>query len=598
MLSKSSRATSLGSGSAWWGILAAIAVVVGCGPAENTPTGSNNNGQGGSGATGGSASGGNGGEGGMGGAGGTGGAGGSGGADAGWTEFTESADTKKVYVSSTDGDDANDGSTPEKAVQTLGKGKSLLRDGMPDWMLLKRGDVWNEPLGAWSKSGRSATERMLVTSYGDAVARPLIKTGTQTALSALSGSLEHIAFVGMHFYAHTRDPDSPDFQGAEGNEGIRWLTTTTDLLFEDVMVQYYAGTNLTIQGDITDFKLRRSIVVDSYNRASVSHSNGIYLENVKGILIEENFFDHNGWNGSTALAGQGTGRTIFNHNMYVQVSCTDLTIRGNLTTRAASHGFQARPGGIVEDNLVIDNPIGFSFGQVQGGSDPKPGGVTGHIAGNVVRDAGDITVDLPRGYGIQLGNIQSLVVEDNILAHDKSEQPYGYAIELNRKSSPQVPDEKIQNLTIRNNIIYDWRGNLGFFTSALTNVKVENNDWQEPLRPTKLVNYFNMGFSSGTSYAGNHWFSIQAAAQWYRIDDASQSYEQWLTTSGEQGSTKTAVTYPDPERRLSTYHASIGKEASFDVFVAEARKQSRKNFRPEYMAKAPLAYIRQGFGKN
>jgi hypothetical protein len=43
--------------------------------------------------------------------GGNGGGGGGGTVNAGWTDFIESADTKKIYVSSSMGDDANDGST-------------------------------------------------------------------------------------------------------------------------------------------------------------------------------------------------------------------------------------------------------------------------------------------------------------------------------------------------------------------------------------------------------------------------------------------------------------------------------------------------------
>lgn len=554
----------------------------------------NSSGQGGSAGSGGGMGGNAGGE--TGGSAGNGGNGG-GGAIGGWTEFKESADTNKIYVSSSTGDDNNDGLSAEKAVKTLSKGKTLLRDKTPDWMLLKRGDVWTETFGNWQKSGRSESEPMVVSTYGDDPKRPLIKTGAETALSALGGDLAHIAFVGMHFYAHTRDPDSAEFTGSAGQEGIRWLATTDDLLFEDVMVQYYAGTNLTIQGTITNFKLRRSILVDSYNQASISHSNGIYLQDVKGVLLEENFFDHNGWNNHSKLAGQGTGPTIFNHNVYVQVTCEDLTFRGNITTRASSHGFQARPGGTVENNLVIDNPIGFSYGLVEGGSNPKPSGVTGVVSGNVVRDAGDISGATPRGIGAQIGNIKSATIENNIFAHDKSAEAYGAAIEITRKSNPQVPDEKVQNLIVRNNIIYDWRGGIRVSTGALTAVSISDNDIQSPLRGTSLVFYFNMGFNAGMSYSGNHWFSSDSAANWFNLNGMNQSFAQWVTTSGEQGATNTLVDYLDEERKLGTYHGTLSKEATFDAYIAAVRQQTRLNYRVEYTAKGPIDYIRAGFGK-
>jgi hypothetical protein len=598
MHSNISRLASFGSRPAVWGILAAVALAVGCGPdpAPGTPSGT---GQGGAGASGG-----------MGGAGGTGGAGtggdaGNGGSgawdpNAGWTELPKASDATEIYVSSSDGNDNNDGKTPATAVKTIAKGKSLLTDGKPDRLLLKRGDVWNEGLGTWTFSGRSAAEPMVVATYGDAMERPMLKTGTQRAIQALAtATIDHVAFVGLHFYAHTRDPDSPDFTGITGTEAVGWFAKSSDILFEDMMVQFYANTNFTVQtdvtGDISDFRLRRSVVADAYFN---KNSEGIYAQGVKGLLIEENVFDHNGWNNHAKLAGMGTGKTVFNHNMYVLSTCEDVTIRGNISTRASSHGFQARAGGIVEDNLVIDNPIGFSFGLVEGAGNPKPGGVTGHVSGNVVRDAGDISTANPRGFGMQIGNIQSAIVEDNIFAHDKSEQPYGAAIELNRKKDMIVPDEAIKNLTFRNNIIYDWRGGARFSTGALTNVLFENNDFQapDPMRPATLVLYFSMGFSQGTVYSGNHWFST--ATNWFTINLDTQSYNEWLTTSKEMGSTNTKVTYPDPERRLSTYQESLGKTNTFDAYIAEARKQSRKNWRYEYTAAGPIGYIRQGFGKN
>src|SRR5215208_1350183 len=64
----------------------------------------------------------------------------------GWTEVTPSSDTRTIYVSNSTGSNDNDGLSPDTAVQTVAKGASLLRDGMPDWLLLKRGDSWQESL--------------------------------------------------------------------------------------------------------------------------------------------------------------------------------------------------------------------------------------------------------------------------------------------------------------------------------------------------------------------------------------------------------------------------------------------------------------------
>jgi hypothetical protein len=558
------------------GMLGAMSIVVGCTGSPN-PSGST------------------GGQGGVGGAGGEGGSGGSPDPQIEWTQFTESADTRKVYVSSSDGDDGNDGSAPEKAVKTLAKGISLLRDGMPDWMLLKRGNVWLERLGEWKLSGRSSSEPMLVTTYGEAEARPVLKTGALSALEAFAGPLRHIAFVGIHFYAHTRDPESSDFMGASGASGIQWLAPTEDLLFEDLMVEYYSESNITVQGNIVNMRLRRSVIVDAYSVNSASH--GIYAEGVEGLRIEENVFDHNGWNTHPNLAGWGAEPKIDNHNVHVQVSCDDVTIRGNLTVRASSHGIDARAGGTVRGNLALENPVGLSFGLVTDKWDPKVGGVAGLVAGNVVRDAGDVDVANTGGIGIALGNIQSAMVEDNIVAHDQSMGSSSIAIDIRRKTNPLLPDEKVQNLTIQNNIIYDWRGGIRFGTNDLAFVSVKNNDVQAPIRTTELVNYFGMAFSAATSYGGNHWFSVSNPNEWFTIGATTQSFDQWVVTSGEQGATNSLSTYMDAQRTLGNYHETLGKVATLDAYMTEVRKQSQKNWRVEYMAKAPIAYIRQGFGK-
>src|SRR5690606_38167079 len=109
-------------------------------------------------------------------------------------------------------------------------------------------------------------------------------------------------------------------------------------------------------------------------------------------------FDYNGWK-----EAQFT-QTIFNHNVYIHAECSNLVARGNIFSRSSSHGLQARPGGIVENNLFIRCPVACSYGYVLGGSDPTLGGVGGRVDGNVFVEGNDID-DKPRGIGLQVGNI-------------------------------------------------------------------------------------------------------------------------------------------------------------------------------------------------
>src|SRR3954451_19735657 len=73
---------------------------------------------------------------------------------AGWTVVTPASDTRTIYVSSSQGNDANTGTASTAPVKTLSKAQSLVRDGSADWVLLKRGDTFGG-FGTWAKTGRS-----------------------------------------------------------------------------------------------------------------------------------------------------------------------------------------------------------------------------------------------------------------------------------------------------------------------------------------------------------------------------------------------------------------------------------------------------------
>ena len=67
--------------------------------------------------------------------------------------------------------------------------------------------------------------------------------------------------------------------------------------------------------------------------------------------------------------------------------------------------------------------------------------------------------------------------------------------------------------------------------------------------------------------------------------------------SGEPGATSGAVAYPDPSRDEVSYQVSLGGTATFAAFIAEARLQSKANWRPAYMADGINDYLRAGFGR-
>ena len=87
----------------------------------------------------------------------------------GWTVLEPSADSRIVYVSSSEGDDNNDGLSEATPKETIAAGDALIRDGFPDHLLLKRGDVFENVTLGRCKSGRSLSEisQIIAFSTGD-----------------------------------------------------------------------------------------------------------------------------------------------------------------------------------------------------------------------------------------------------------------------------------------------------------------------------------------------------------------------------------------------------------------------------------------------
>ena len=171
----------------------------------------------------------------------------------GWTIITPSADTRTIYVSSSTGNDANNGLTPNSAVATIAEGLSLIRDGSADHLLLKAGDTFVDQSFGWlTFSGRSGTEPILISSYGTG-ARPLIETPANSDLAI--GALNHgtvgsnIAIIGLDFYDYTRDPSNPHYagQGSGDQSGLFYLSNANNLLVEDTRFSFYTGN--AVEGD-------------------------------------------------------------------------------------------------------------------------------------------------------------------------------------------------------------------------------------------------------------------------------------------------------------------------------------------------------------
>jgi hypothetical protein len=359
---------------------------------------------------------------------------------AGFTVVHPQNGSQRIYVSAR-GNDAANGLSPSSPVRTVAKGISKLRSGTGDQVLIERGQTYSGGLGYFNKSGRSPQEPLFIGTYGSG-ARPVLNTGGSQALSiGTRTGVRNLVVQGLKF-----QPSS-----TASVDGISMTGIADHVLIEDCEITRYVN-NVVLHkwyGPITNIGLRRNVITDAYTRNG-SNSEGLYAEAVNNLTLEENVFDHNGW-------GNGKPQTMFNHNAYIRATTTGLVARGNVFANASSHGLQARGGGIIENNVFIDNPSGLSFGLVNG-SPVTPGGVTGRVVNNVFMGTRNIGTSI-RGTAIEVGNVRrgGTTISGNVIANGTATTKLP-AIQLtwgagNDNASTAVG---INDLTLSGNVVYNW----------------------------------------------------------------------------------------------------------------------------------------------
>ncbi|MFA9479091.1 right-handed parallel beta-helix repeat-containing protein [Phycisphaerales bacterium AB-hyl4] len=442
----------------------------------------------------------------------------------GWTDFRAPSGARVIYVSNSQGNDNNDGLAENRPVRSLNRAYSLLRNGQPDQMLLRRGDRWSETFPRWEKSGQSRNARMVIGTYGEGN-RPIVGHGGGSGNTFVHrGVRRHIAIVGI------------EFDGRGRNNNLRLIGEFHDLHIEDCYL-HGAQDNINAHqfnsGRPSGFTIRRSIIAES-RPSGGSHSQGIYLGYMDNITIEDNIFDRNG-------LGGGARATIFNHNVYTY-ECNDVTIRNNIFSHASSFGLKLSSnttGGsrrvLVEDNLFFGSPNGMSAGYSGGAGYGSPHNFQDlTIRRNLfTRIGGAINVGgnpTNQSFAVYVSSINRGQVDQNWFVHKPFEAGH---------SPIQFYDDKPnRDVMVQRNVIFNWY-------------------WNEARHPA-----IRLGPS-----VQSRWNEVKLPAN----------------------------RYVDASREVSTYHGWIGRQATMNAFVTEARKQGRNFWRPAYEAKSVIAYIREGY---
>ncbi len=540
----------------------------------------------------------------------------------GWTDLLAlvQSDSRIVYVSTSGDNSTGENYTPDSpevgsnpfepagavmAYATYVAAFAELRDGYPDILLFKRGDTWSTHpnYAKIDKGGRSQAERLIVGAYGTSGARPILQD-TEVAFIIRSS---FVVVADLELEAVGRGPTNT------GYNGVEFEFSTTDTLLEGNYIHNFKSNVVCQSSDsignpvISNIALRRNVIADAWG-SNGAHGQGLYTHQINDLLLEENVWDHNGWEETYHPM------TVFDRSIYL--SRTGGTIvRGNVFARGSSAD-QMRRGGRYEYNLSLQNPGGISLGHSQSVVDS-----TSSVKYNVFLDGHDVS-GTPSAFGVAVGNRQvNTVVHDNIIAHQVTGTGNVKALTLSNETSMDYQDPLecpapcypyASGTTFSSNIVYKWElatgasGNMVIMGQAITDgVVFENNVFHAP-QGTEAVRVFSGTQSSGPDaswiFSGNTYYVDGNSTPFVEDGEAYMNFSQWETYVSETDSTSTQVFFSDPDRTIETYAKLIGLnpteyEDGLNKFLQEARNMTRFNWNMNYTAAKVINYIREGFDR-
>jgi hypothetical protein len=471
-----------------------------------------------------------------------------GGGNEGFTPITPSSDSRLIYVSDSQGSDSNDCFGPVSPCKTIVAGRNKMREGFPDHLYLKRGDVWRHQILDRFPSGRSLSEPAVIAFYGESGPRPKLENISASTIGRDEVRFIHI--IGLEFSAYQLDSAHPEFTGS-GSANIVMIANHRDLLFEDnrfnyvEVVSHKFTNNQGVTSVPRNITLRRNIWTGYYfNESSYQRDkrpSNIYAGVWDNFALIENVFDHGGWH----AAIKGAGANMYNHNIYLQEGVTTNTlIKGNIITRGSSHGIQMRSGGLAEDNFFGRNTNSLSIGYQQPLLAP---GTQAHVINNVVSEG----VSMVKGVD---------PCQNNNVANLCSRALWGIDMDTRGGDADWVATDNI-----------------------ISRLGPNDNQWRSMIDTRYDATWEERYQLSVVSF--NRWDAAAVAA-------GNNIVWKWSLNPAEP-----SHHYPDPERTLADYNAHLGGTQSFEAFMDVVLERPLQTWDERYTAYGINNYIRAGFGR-
>src|SRR5690606_6095974 len=150
---------------------------------------------------------------------------------------------------------------------------------------------------------------------------------------------------------------------------------------------------------------------------------------------------------------------------------------------------------------------------------------------------------LPRGVGIELGNIRTVVVKDNLFLRDATDKNTGSAIKL----SGDV-EAGVNNTTITNNVIYNWKNGIrSTGEGKFRNIVIENNTIYADISPELVPCIADV--TAAFTFRTHEYHS--RASDWFRAG-SRMDLSEWKRKAGDNSVANANPKFADESRSITS----------------------------------------------
>ena len=197
------------------------------------------------------------------------------------------------------------------------------------------------------------------------------------------------------------------------------------------------------------------------------------------------------------------------------------------------------------------------------------------------------------GQALALGNLKpGVVVSNNVFTQSIPNAQPAISLDFGTGVSNFSQAVGITNLTLSNNVIYDWTAGIDIGAgqtpgvagpTALTNITFNSNQF-ENLSNTPLYNHA-ASYTSQEHFSGNTYYNTPQSSN---AGKSTPPVGQVLTKP---------IAFANPSVSIASYDATIGGNGTQAAFLAAAAQQNETAWKSIYDASAHRDLLRQGFSR-